>query len=110
MTIRTVNKHKGVDISCPRAVMNDFDLIYFRTKGYMNGFDPLIAFVRHRDPSWRNLSLRKNTACSIPYIGHFDFFSLSYIRDTLFNSVYCLWVFGFNYQCSANIEFHSCKQ
>ena len=55
MAIKTVNKHNGVNISCPRAVMAIVDLIYSETKGHMNGFDRLIAFVRYRAPSWRNL-------------------------------------------------------
>ena len=43
MDIRTVNKHKGVDISCSGAVMAVFDLIYPETSEHMNGFDCLIA-------------------------------------------------------------------
>ena len=62
MAIRVVKKHKGVDISYPRAVMAVFDLIYPET----NGFDRLIAFVKYRAPSWRSLSLRKR----IPLVGN----------------------------------------
>ena len=51
MAIRTVSKHKEVDISCLRAVMAVFDLIYPETKGHMSGFDLFIAFVRYRAPS-----------------------------------------------------------
>ena len=47
MAIRGVKKHKGVDISHPRAVMAVFDLIYPEISGHMNGFDRLIAFVRY---------------------------------------------------------------
>ena len=53
--IRDANKHNRVDISCPRAVMAVFDLIYPETRG----FDRLIAFARYRAPSWRILSVRK---------------------------------------------------
>ena len=66
MAIRDVKKHKGVDISYPRAVMAAFDLIYPETSGHMNGFDRLIAFVRYQAPSWRSLSLRKR----IPLVGN----------------------------------------
>ena len=59
MAIRAVNERKGVDISCPCAMMAVFDLIYPETREHMNGFDRLIAFVRYRAPSWRSLSLRK---------------------------------------------------
>ena len=48
MAIRAVKKHKGVDISYPRAVMAVFDLIYPEISGHMNGFNRLIAFVRYR--------------------------------------------------------------
>ena len=51
MAIRAVKKHKGVDISYPRAIMAVFDLIYPETSGHMNGFDRMIAFVRYRAPS-----------------------------------------------------------
>ena len=51
MAIRAVKKHKGVDISHPRAVMAVFDLIYSEISGHMTGFDRLIAFVRYRAPS-----------------------------------------------------------
>ena len=66
MAIRTVSKHKEVDISCLRAVMVVFDLIYPVTKGHMSGFDLFIAFVRYRAPSWKSLSLRKIT----PLVGN----------------------------------------
>ena len=66
MAIRAVKKHKGVDISYPRAIMAVFDLIYPETSGHMNGFDRLIAFVRYRAPSWRSLYLRKR----IPLVGN----------------------------------------
>ena len=55
MAIRAIKKHKGVDISYPRAVMAVFDLIYPEISGHMNGFDLLIAF----SDGWRSLSLRK---------------------------------------------------
>ena len=64
MAIRAVNERKGVDISCPCAMMAVFDLIYPETREHMNGFDRLIAFVRYRAPSWRSLSLR------IPLVGN----------------------------------------
>jgi len=51
MAIRAVKKHKGEDISYPRAVMAVFDLIYPKISGHMNGFDRPIAFVRYRAPS-----------------------------------------------------------
>jgi len=35
-------KHKGVDISYPRAVMAVFDLIYPEISEHMNGFTILI--------------------------------------------------------------------
>ena len=60
MAIRAVKKHKGVDISYPRAVLAVFDLIYPETRGHMNGFVRLIG------SSWRSLSLRKR----IPLVGN----------------------------------------
>ena len=62
MAIRAVKKHKRVDISYPRALMAVFDLIYPEISGLMNGFDRLMAFVRYRAPSWRNLSLGEVTS------------------------------------------------
>ena len=38
MVIRTVNKHKRVVISCPRAVMAVFDIIYPEIRGHVNRF------------------------------------------------------------------------
>ena len=34
MTIRAVNKHKGVDISCPHDVIAVSDLIYPESRGH----------------------------------------------------------------------------
>ena len=39
MVIRTINKHKRVVISCPRAVMAVFDIIYPEIRGHVNRSD-----------------------------------------------------------------------
>ena len=56
-----VEYYKGVDISCPLAVMADDDLIYSEMRGHVKGLALFKALAKCRALICKNLSLIKIT-------------------------------------------------